>query len=67
MERSYRNDVEDLCERASKEQDPKKLILLIQRLNETLEERRRRPGRTAPEVIPRACGDGCYTATEWAS
>jgi hypothetical protein len=67
MERSCRNDVEDLCERASKEQDPKKFIQIIQRLNEALEERRRRLGRTAPEVIPSASGDGCYAATEWAS
>ena len=67
MEVSYRNDVDDLCERASKEQDPRKFIQIIQRLNEALEERRRRPGRTAPDVIPSAAGDGCYAATDWAS
>jgi hypothetical protein len=45
MERSYRNGVDwrDLCEQASKEQDPEKLIEVVQRLNEALEERRRRP------------------------
>ncbi len=67
MEGYCRNAVEDLCERASKEQDPKKFIQIIQRLNEALQERRRRPGRTAPEEIPSASGDGRYTATEWAS
>jgi hypothetical protein len=45
MERSYRNGVDwrDLCEQASKEQDSEKLIEVVQRLNEALEERRRRP------------------------
>ena len=44
MERFCRNgDWRDLCEQASKEQDPEKLIEIVQRLNEALEERRRRP------------------------
>ncbi len=44
MERSYWNGGwRGLCEQASKEQDPEKLIEIVQRLNETLEERRRRP------------------------
>ena len=44
MQRSwYRNDVDwrDLCEQASREQDSDKLIELVQRLNDALENRRR--------------------------
>ena len=54
MERSYQNDVDwrDLCEQASKEQDSEKLIEIVQRLNEALEERRRRPVDAAPHPIP---------------
>ena len=59
MDRSYRNDVDwrDLCEQASKEQDSAKLIEIVQRLNEALEERRRRPIDSAPHAIPGSCDD----------
>jgi hypothetical protein len=59
MERSYRNDVDwrDLCEQASREQDSAKLIEIVQRLNEALEERRRTPRDHAPREIPGSCDD----------
>jgi hypothetical protein len=59
MDRSYRNDVDwrDLCEQASKEQDSAKLIEIVQRLNEALEERRRTPRDPVPHEIPGSCDD----------
>jgi hypothetical protein len=56
MERSYRNDIDwrDLCEQASKEQDSEKLIEIVQRLNEVLEQRRR-PIRPALHEVPGPC------------
>lgn len=59
MERSYRNDVDwrDLCEQASKEQDSEKLIELVQRLNEALEERRRSPIDAVPHPLPGSWDD----------
>ena len=42
MERPYRPDGDwrVLCEQASKEKDPKRLLELVRRLNEVLEEQR---------------------------
>lgn len=63
MESYPRNDVDwrVLCEQASKEQDPERLIELVQRLNEALEERQRRKVEhqfyNAPDVVPTAYGD----------
>jgi hypothetical protein len=59
MDRSYRNDVDwrDLCEQASKEQDSAKLIEIVQRLNEALEERRRTPRDPVSHEIPGSCDD----------
>jgi hypothetical protein len=57
MDNSPRNDVDwrVLCEQASKEQDPERLIELVQRLNEALEERQRskieRQFYNAPDVV----------------
>ena len=61
MDNSTRNDVDwrVLCEQASKEQDPERLIELVQRLNEALEERQRRKIEhqfyNAPDVVPGLC------------
>ena len=61
MDNSTRNDVDwrVLCELASKEQDPERLIELVQRLNEALEERQRRRIEhqfyNAPDVVPGLC------------
>jgi hypothetical protein len=62
MEKFCRNDIDwrDLCEQASKEQDSEKLIEIVQRLNEALEQRRR-PIRPALHEIPRSCDDRCGT------
>jgi len=38
-------DWRDLCEQASQERDPEKLIEIVQRLNDALESRRHRPPR----------------------
>jgi hypothetical protein len=43
----------ELCERASKEQDPQKLVALVQRINRILEEREkklRKSGEGMPDV-----------------
>jgi hypothetical protein len=63
MEKSHRNvDWRVLCEQVSKEQDPGKLLRLVQRLNEALEERRQkqvqRQFHTPPDVVPGPCGEG---------
>ncbi|PYX30718.1 MAG: hypothetical protein DMG77_08930 [Acidobacteria bacterium] len=63
MDNSTRNDVDwrVLCEQASKEEDPERLIELVQRLNEALEERQRRRIEkqfyNAPDVVPGLCGE----------
>ena len=63
MDNSTGNDVDwrVLCEQASKEQDPERLIELVQRLNEALEERQRRRIEkqfyNAPDVVPGLCGE----------
>jgi hypothetical protein len=60
MEKSDRNDVDwrVLCELASKEHDPEKLMEIVQRLNEALEERLRGQGqhhfRADPRIVPGA-------------
>jgi hypothetical protein len=44
----------ELCERASKEQDPQKLVALVERINRILEAREkklRRPGDGVPDVV----------------
>ena len=61
MDNSTGNDVDwrVLCEQASKEEDPERLIELVQRLNEALEERQRRriehQFHNAPDVVPGLC------------
>jgi len=63
MDNSTGNDVDwrVLCEQASKEEDPERLIELVQRLNEALEERQRRRIEkqfyNAPDVVPGLCGE----------
>ena len=44
MERPHRHNVgwRELCQQAAKEHDPERLIELVQRLNEALEERQQR-------------------------
>jgi len=63
MDNSTGNDVDwrVLCEQASKEEDPERLIELVQRLNEALEERQRRRIEkqfyNARDVVPGLCGE----------
>ena len=63
MDNSTGNDVDwrVLCEQASKEEDPERLIELVQRLNKALEERQRRRIEkqfyNAPDVVPGLCGE----------
>jgi hypothetical protein len=62
MEKFCRNDIDwrDLCEQASREQDSEKLIEIVQRLNEALEQRRP-PIRPTLREIPHPCDDSCGT------
>jgi hypothetical protein len=63
MDNTSRTDVDwrVLCEQASKEQDPERLIELVRRLNEALEERQRSKTKhrfyNAPDVVPDLCGE----------
>ena len=63
MDRSYATDVDwlVLCEQASKEQDPKKLIKLVQHLSEVLEDRRRRQAQDQLSTHPDAVSEACET------
>ena len=40
---------QELCERASKEQDPKKLLELVELINRQLEEQERRSGEVSQD------------------
>jgi hypothetical protein len=55
-----RSDVDwrELCERASKEQDPDKLMELVRKLNQTLEERRHRNRGRNIDTPPRQSSSG---------
>ena len=46
-------DWRELCEQASKEKDPEKLMELVRKLNQKLEERRQRKGGRSADTFPR--------------
>jgi len=46
-------DWRELCEQASKEKDPEKLMELVRKLNQKLEERRQRKGGRSTDASPR--------------